>query len=50
VDAARARAQKRTWMAERGYRVLEASAAGLTVDLARTLDLLAAQIASATSP
>ncbi len=46
-EAARARAYKRGWLAERGYRVVEFSAADLERDVAAALDALAAASASA---
>lgn len=48
-QAAQARARKRTWLAERGYRVLDAPAAALTADLAGTLEALAGEIEAKTS-
>ncbi|HEV2626130.1 MAG TPA: TrmJ/YjtD family RNA methyltransferase [Xanthobacteraceae bacterium] len=42
--AAAARAQKRAWLAERGYRIVEIGAAEVEADLAATLDRLARAI------
>jgi tRNA/rRNA methyltransferase len=44
--AAAARAQKRAWLAERGYRVIEVGAADIEVNFAAVLD----RVARATSP
>ena len=39
--AAKARAERRAWLSERGYRVLDVDASAIEVDLAHVLDLLA---------
>ena len=39
--AAQARAERRAWLSERGYRVLDVDASAIEVDLAHVLDLLA---------
>jgi tRNA/rRNA methyltransferase len=43
--AARVRSQRRRWLQERGYRVLEVSASGVEADLAQVLERLACAIA-----
>ena len=43
--AARVRSQRRRWLQERGYRVLEVSASGVEADLAQVLERLVCDIA-----
>jgi tRNA/rRNA methyltransferase len=43
--AARARSERRGWLRERGYRVLEVAASGVEADAAQVLERLARQIA-----
>jgi tRNA/rRNA methyltransferase len=45
-QAARARAQKRAWLVERGYRIMEVAAPAIEADVARVLDRLASAIAA----
>jgi len=44
--AAKARADKRAWLIERGYRVLAVEASAVVTDLPAVLDRLAEEIAS----
>jgi tRNA/rRNA methyltransferase len=46
ADAAKARAERRLWLSERGYRVLDVDARALETELPRVLDVLADQLAS----
>jgi tRNA/rRNA methyltransferase len=46
-EAAKARAEKRAWLTERGYRVVEVRAADVETDVAKVLDSLAMLILSA---
>ncbi len=41
VTAAKARAERRAWLSERGYRVLDVDASAIEVDLPHLLDRLA---------
>jgi very-short-patch-repair endonuclease len=43
--AAEARAHRRTWLIERGYRVLEVTASAVEGDLPKVLDRLASTLA-----
>jgi tRNA/rRNA methyltransferase len=47
AEAARARAYKRSWLGERGYRVVEFRKADLERDVASALDVLAAAASAA---
>jgi tRNA/rRNA methyltransferase len=47
--AAKARCERRRWLQERGYRVLEVGTSGVETDLAQVLDRLAQHIADAAS-
>jgi tRNA/rRNA methyltransferase len=48
VEAARTRAERRAWMAERNYSVIELRAADVEADLGRALDRLAAAVSPST--
>ena len=43
--AVKARAERRAWLSERGYRVLDVDASAIEVDLPQVLDRLAEKIA-----
>ena len=43
--AVKARAERRAWLSERGYRVLDVDASAVEADLPRVLDRLAEKIA-----
>jgi very-short-patch-repair endonuclease len=43
----KARAARRAWLAERGYRVMEATAADIGADVAAIIDRLAANLETA---
>jgi len=45
-QAAKARAQKRAWLNERGYRIVEVAAQAIVTDVSRVLDELASTIAA----